>query len=134
MRSLKICLWIAAIGCLLSVVGVFLPLSVFESFAKIFGVPAFPDSPLFVYAVRVSSAMAVATGVYLIILALDPMKYPVLIPFTGLASIFLGVVCGIAGLAAGMAPMWFLGDSLSCLVMGVLILVFWQQAKQTSGS
>ena len=135
MRSLKICLWIAAIGCLLSVFGIFLPLSVLESFANFFGAESLglPDSPLFVYVVRVVSAMAVATGVYLIILALDPMKYPVLIPFTGLASVFLGVVCGITGLAVGMSPLWFLGDSLSCLVVGGLIFIFWRQTKQTSG-
>jgi hypothetical protein len=111
-----------------------LPMSALESFAKAFGTQAFPDSPLFVYVTRVVSAMAVATGVYLIILALHPMKYPVLIPFTGLAAIFLGVVCGITGLAVvGMSALWFVGDSLSCLIVGGLILVFWQQAKQTCG-
>ena len=57
------------------------------------------------------------------------MKYPVLIPFTGLASVFVGLVCGITGLAAAMPPLWFLGDSLGCLVFVILILVFWQKAK-----
>ena len=131
MRALKICLWIAAIMCLLSVFGMFLPISAWESIAKFFGAESFhlPESPLVEYVVRVGSAMAVATGVYLIILALHPMKYPVLIPFTGLASVFLGVVCGITGLVVAMPPLWFLGDFLSCLVLGILILVFWQKAK-----
>ena len=133
MRSLKICLWIAAIGCLLSVFGVFLPFSVLESVAKAFGAQALPDSPLVIYAARVMSAMAVATGVYFVILALDPMKYPVMVPFSGLAAVFLGLVCGITGLAVGMSPPWFLGDSLSCLVVGGLIFIFWRQTKQTSG-
>jgi len=133
MRALKICLWIAGIGCLLSVFGMFLPLSVLESFAKAFGAQALPDSPLVIYAVRVMSATYVAVGVFFIILALDPMKYPVMVPFSGLAAVFLGLVCGITGLAAGMSPLWFLGDSLSCLVVGGLIFAFWQQAKQTSG-
>jgi len=140
MRGLKICLWIAGILCLLSVVGMFLPLSAFEKIAKFFGGESFhqevvqiPDSPLVEYVIRVGSATYVAVGVYLIILALNPMKYPVLIPFTGLAAVFLGVVCGITGLVAAMPPLWFLGDSLSCLVPGILILVFWQKvkAKQT---
>ncbi|MHC4394326.1 MAG: hypothetical protein ACYS1A_01600 [Planctomycetota bacterium] len=131
MRALKICLWIAAILCLLSVFGMFLPIAAWESIAKFFGAESFhlPDSPLVEYVVRVGSAMAVATGVYLIILALHPMKYPVLIPFTGLASVLLGVVCGITGLVVRMYPLWFLGDTLSCLVLGILILVFWQKAK-----
>ena len=134
MRALKICLWIAGILCLLSGFGMFLPISALESIAKLFGIESLhiPDSPLVEYAVRVMSAMAVAMGVYLIILALNPMKYGIMVPFTGLASVFLGVVCGITGLVVGMYPLWFLGDSLSCLVLGVLILVFWRQAKQAS--
>jgi len=133
MRALKICLWIAGVGCLLSVFGIFLPMSVFESIAKFFGIELLPDSPLFMYAFRLMSATYAAVGVFFIILALQPMKYGVMVPFSGLGAVFVGVVCAIAGLLTAM-PLWgFLGDSLSCLVLGVLILVFWQQAKQTSG-
>ena len=133
MRTLKICLWIAAVGCLLSVVGVVLPISAWESIAKYFGIESLglPDSPLFEYIVRVASAMAVAVGVFFVILAIDPMKYPVMVPFSGLAAVFLGLVCGITGLAVAMPPLWFLGDSLSGVVVGVLIFGFWRQAKQT---
>ena len=129
MRGLKICLWIAGILCLLSVFGMFLPVRVVESLARAFGVQALPDSPLVMYAVRVMSATYAAVGVYFVILALHPMKYGVMIPFTGLAAVFVGVVCGITGLAVAMPPLWFLGDSVSCTVLGVLILVFWRQAK-----
>jgi len=133
MRALKICLWIAGVGCLLSVFGMFLPMLVFESIAKFFGIESLPDSPLLVYAVRLMSATYAAVGVFFIILALDPMKYGVMVPFSGVGAVFVGVVCAIAGLLTAM-PLWgFLGDSLSCLVLGVLILVFWRQAKQTSG-
>ena len=133
MRALKICLWIAGVGCLLSVFGMFLPMSVFESIAKFFGIELLPDSPLLVYAVRLMSATYAAVGVFFIILALQPMKYGIMVPFSGVGAVFVGVVCAIAGLLTAM-PLWgFLGDSLSCLVLGVLILVFWQQAKQTSG-
>lgn len=94
MRTLKFILWIAGILCLLSGFGLFLPVSTLEAIAKFFEAesPGLADSPLFEYVVRVSSAMAVAIGVYLIILALHPMKYPALIPFTALASLFLGVI------------------------------------------
>ncbi len=129
MRSLKIFLWIAAIGCLLSGFGTFLPVSMLESFAKVLGFQAFPDSPLFEYVVRVMSAMAVAMGAFFVILALHPMKYGAMVPFSGLAAVFLGVVCGITGLAVGMSPPWFLGDFLSCLIVGILILASWKQVK-----
>jgi len=134
MRALKICLWIAGILCLLSVFGMFLPISALESIAKYFGIESLhlPDSPLVEYVVRVMSATYVAVGVYLVILALNPMKYGIMVPFTGLAAVFLGVACAITGLVVGMPVLWFLGDSLSCLVLGILILVFWRQAKQTT--
>ena len=125
MRALKICLWIAGVGCLLSVFGMFLPMSVFESIAKFFGIELLPDSPLLVYAVRLMSATYAAVGVFFIILALQPMKYGVMIPFSGVGAVFVGVVCAIVGLLTAMPLWWFLGDSLSCLVLGVLILVFW---------
>jgi len=133
MRALKICLWIAGFACLLSVFGMFLPVSAWESITKFFGIESLPDSPQFMYAVRLMSGTYAAVGVFFIILALDPMKYGVMVPFSGLGAVFVGVVCAIAGLLAEMPLWWFLGDSLSCLVLGVLILVFWQQAKQTSG-
>jgi hypothetical protein len=125
MRALKICLWIAGVGCLLSVFGMFLPMSVFESIAKFFGIESLPDSPLLVYAVRLMSGTYAAVGVFFVILALDPMKYGVMVPFSGVGAVFVGVVCAIAGLLTAMPLWWFLGDSLSCLVLGVLILVFW---------
>ncbi len=133
MRALKVCLWIAGIGCLLSVFGMFLPVSAWESIARFFGIESFSDSPQFMYAVRLMSATYAAVGVFFVILALDPMKYGVMVPFSGLGAVFVGVVCAIAGLLAAMPLWWFLGDSLSCAVVGVLILVFWQQTKQTSG-
>jgi hypothetical protein len=74
MCSLKICLWVAGILCLLSGFALFLPMSALESFAKALGTQVFPDSPLFAYMARVVSAMAAAMGVYLIILARHSMK------------------------------------------------------------
>ncbi|GAI56900.1 unnamed protein product, partial [marine sediment metagenome] len=87
MRALKICLWIAGVGCLLSVFGMFLPMSVFESIAKFFGIESLPDSPLLVYAARLMSTTYAAVGVFFIILALDPMKYGVMVPFSGLGAV-----------------------------------------------
>ena len=132
MRALKICLWIAGILCLLSVFGMFLPISVWQSVAKFFGVETLPDSPLFAYAAHLMSATYVGVGVFFLILARDPMKYGVMVPFAGIAAVLLGVFCAITGIAVQMPTLWFLGDSLSCVVLGVLIGVFWRKAKQAS--
>lgn len=133
MLGLKICLWITGILCLLSVVGLFAPLSACESFAGLLGIETLPDSPLVIYAIRTLSATFVGVGVFFIILALNPVEYGVMAPFSGIATVFIGVVCLITGPAVGMPVKWFLGDSLSCLVLGILILVFWQRAKRATG-
>ena len=134
MRALKTCLWIAGVGCLLSVFGIFLPISVWESLAKVFGIESLPNSPLFEYAARLMSATYVGVGVFFVILARHPMKYGVMVPFSGLAAVFLGIVCGIIGLAVGIPLLWFLSDSISCTVLGILIFVFWRKAKMAGDS
>jgi hypothetical protein len=110
-----------------------LPVSAWESITKFFGIESLPDSPQFMYAVRLMSGTYAGVGVFFIILALAPMKYGVMVPFSGVGAVFVGVVCVIAGLLTEMPLWWFMGDSLSCLILGVLILVFWQQAKKTTG-
>ena len=130
MRGLKICLWIAAVACLMSAAGVFLPISVWESVAKVFGVELLPDTPVSEYMIRLMLATYSAIGVFLAILALKPLDYGIMVPFTALSSIVLGVVCVVTGFMVGMPTQWFLGDSLPCLILGVLILVFWKKAKQ----
>ena len=133
MLALKICLWIGGFACLLSVVGMFLPVSAIESITKSFGIESLPDSPQFMYAVRLMSGTYVAVGAFFVILALNPTRYGVMVPFSGVGAVFVGVVCVIAGPLAEMPVWWFLGDSLGCLVLGIFILVFWQQAKLASG-
>ena len=127
-------MWLGGVFCLLSVVGVFLPISVFESIAKYFGVesPGFADQPLVEYAVRLMSGTYVAVGVYLVILAREPMKYGVLVPFTAVASVLLGAGCVVTGLMVGMPVQWFLGDGVPCIVFGVVVLLLWQRVKQNS--
>ena len=123
-------MWITGVLCLPVVAGLFLPLSACESIAGFFGIETLPDSPLIMYGIRTMSATFAGIGVFFIILALSPMKYGVMVPFTGLATVCLGVVCFITGLVVGMPVLWLLGDSLSCLVLGVLILLFWRRAKR----
>jgi len=132
MRGLKICLWIAGIACLLSVVGMFMPISAGESIAKAFGAEEFltADSPVLEYLVRLMSATYVAVGVFFVILALGPMDYGIIVPFSGVAAAILGLVCVITGAVIGMPILWFLGDGVPCLILGVLIVVCWRKAKQ----
>lgn len=132
MFGLKSCLWIAGIACLLSVcVMFFLPISTWEYIAKFFDVESLPDLPIFLYVARLMSAMCTMIGVFFIILALNPAKYEVMIPFSGLAMVFLGMVCWVTGLVMGMPTRLVLTDSLSGIVLGTLIFAFWKKTKRS---
>lgn len=132
MRGLKICLWIAGLACIGSIFGMFLPVSHLESIASLFGEQPFPDSPLFHYMLRLISATYVAVGVFFVYLAMNPMKYGVLVPFSGMASLFVGIVTALTGSAVKMPVLWFLGASLGCIIIGALILIFWKKIRQSS--
>jgi hypothetical protein len=129
MRGLKICLWVAGIFCLSAVVGVFAPMSVWPRVTGLFGVESLPDAPVFVYFARLLSVTYGAIGVFFIILALRPEKYGVIVPFSGIVSALIGVTALITGTVVQLPAKWFLCDSLPCIVLGVLIFVFWQQRK-----
>jgi hypothetical protein len=108
----------------------FTPISTWESIAKYLGVEVLPDSPMFVYVARLTSAMWTMIGVFFIILAMNPERYNVMIPFSGLAMVFLGMVCWVTGLVMGMPPRLVLTDSLSSIVLGTLIFALWDKAKR----
>ncbi len=129
MRGLKICLWISGIMCLLEAVGVFLPVSALAPFCTFMGIESLPDSALFFYGLRVMSVMAAGIGVFFIILALGPMDYGIMVPFSGVGAIVLGVICGIVGISVKVPARLYLSDFLSCIVMGALILMFWRQSR-----
>jgi len=132
MRALKICLWVAGIACILSLFAMVLPASSLKSISKLYGIESFADSPQFIYAIRVGLGTYAAVGIFIIILALDPLKYGMMVPFSALGAVFIGVVCAIAGMLTKVAFWWFMGDFLSCLVWGVLTLIFWRQAKKAT--
>jgi hypothetical protein len=133
MVALRICLWLTGIVCLLAVPGVFLPMSSWEPVTKFFGVELLPDIPIFEYLARLVCASYAGIGIYFVILGLRPMKYGILVPFSGLVSVAFGVVCIIIGNQTGMPSKWFLSDGLSGMILGVLILLFWWKAKKHAG-
>lgn len=128
MRALKVSLWVTGGLSLLCLLGMFLPLSTFASFMRALADQPLPDAPIFEYGLRVSCVTYVAIGAFYIILALDPMRYGPMVPFSGAAAVFVGVCCGAFGLLTQMPLPWFMGDFLACTILGILILVFWRRA------
>jgi hypothetical protein len=105
----------------------FLPVSTWESLTKFLGIESIPDLPVFLYTARRMSAVWAALGVFFIILAQDPMKYGAMVPFSGLAVVFVGMVCWVTGLVVEMPTRWILADSMSCVILGTLIFAFWRR-------
>ncbi len=133
MRGLKSCLWVAGLLFPLSAIGLILPWSAIEGLAALFGVAPLPEGPLVHYAVRAMLATYAAVGVYFWLLARDPLRYGVLVPFSGLAGMLVGVTCGVTGAVLGLPTIWYLADFLGCTIIGVLILIFWWSARPAEG-
>ena len=130
MKALKFCLWLTGIVCLLSVVGVVAPLKNIQWFMGLFGIESLPDSPLFLYMLRLICATWAGIGIFFIILALNPLSYGVLVPLSALFLILVGAVCGVTGFITKMPFKWYASDLLSCVILGLLILIFYPQAKK----
>ena len=125
MRALRICLLITGLICMLGLFGLIAPINLLESLTNRFGTMEFPKSPVMAYSIRGISATYVAIGVFYLILAYRPREYWRLIPVSGLALIWVALCCLIAGVVTGIPRGWFLGDFLTCTILGILICVFW---------
>lgn len=137
MKGLKSILWIAGVVCLLAVLGLVLPMSTLDQMTQVLGGVSLPEGPLVIYGVRAISATFMAIGVFYIMLARDPKRYGPMVPFSGAAAVFLGITCGVTGIALGLSVLVYLGDSAGCIIMGILILVFWNKSRretETSGA
>ncbi len=130
MVMLKITLWVTGISCLLVIPGIFTPVENWQTVTAFFGIETLPDAPLFVYLGRLMCATYAGIGIYFIILAIRPLKHGVLVPFSGIACVLLGVLCWITGEKTAMPTKWYLSDSLSALILGFLILLFWVWSKK----
>jgi len=135
MKALKRTLVLMALLSLVYVVGMALPVPTMEKIADWTGMgKVLIGAPVFIYMVRVLSATFVAIGVFLLILARDPLRYGVLVPFAGAASAWIGVACGLFGIASGISVLWFIFDAIGCTVLGILVLRFHRAAvKEAEG-
>jgi hypothetical protein len=128
-RKLTVVLWIAGLGCLLSIFGLVLPWSWLRAWMTVWGLEELPAGPMIVYAVRAGSATFALIGAFFLLVASNPVKYR---PFLNLAIaglILVGLVCLVSGVAVGMRPPWYLTDVAFCWILGGLLLV-WREPVQ----
>jgi hypothetical protein len=130
MTSLKVVLWIAAIGCLTAVPFIFSPWSTVESIACYFGINSLPNAPIAVYFFKVAFGVFGLIGVFFIVLALNPSKYGSMLYLAAFGLILFGILALVLGFSIGLQPIIYLGDGLSGLVLGIAILFFSSKSKQ----
>lgn len=130
MKSLKITLWIAAIGCLVSIPFIALPWSVLEKIILLFGVGSIPKDPLVMYLLRVSCGIYGLIGIYFVVLAKNPLNYGPMLNIGAYGLVLFGLLSLSVGLGLGLSPKVYTGDSLSGLILGTAIIVFSSKAKK----
>ncbi len=131
MKSLKVALWVAAIGCLIAVPFIVLPWSVVDKIALLFGIEQIPNDPLVMYILRVSCGVYGLIGVYFIILARNPLGCGPMLDLGAYGLTIFGLLSLITGLSLEISPKVFTGDSLSGLILGIIIIVLSSKAKRT---
>jgi hypothetical protein len=132
-KALKIILWISAIGSSLSgFVTAILPWHVITGFIASSGVQPPGDEPSTIYMFRLGFMAYGMMGVFFGILARNPLKYGVMLPF---AACFL-VCYSLFRLVGGILyqyPIWhYMGDVITGIVFGVLILILRKRALKSS--
>ena len=130
MKRLKIMLWLCGIGFLISFIFMVLPWGLIENLYSIFGEEPIPYSPTSGYLFRVSCGMVGIIGVYFIILARDPLKYRPLLFFSAYGLIAGGLICFIAGLVIGISPLFYIGDGLFGVILGIILAVLTSKIQQ----
>jgi hypothetical protein len=130
MKSLKVALWIAAIGCLAYVQFLVLPWFLIESIALWFGVDPIPNVPVAMYFFRVACGMFGLIGIYFIILARNPLSYGPMLGLGAYGLIVYGLLVFIVGFKIGIPPIVYIGDALFGVILGTIITILSSKAKR----
>jgi hypothetical protein len=128
---LRLCLLFAAIAWGVSALGVF---STWDAAANaLVGMGAKPIAydPMLDYWLRMASGAFALVGVGYLLLAINPRKYALMLPWAGWLMVFEGVVLAVHGFRLGLAPFPFYGDIAACFLGGGGILALQKSATRT---
>jgi hypothetical protein len=129
MKSLKISLWICAIGCLTAVPLIVLPWRIFGDIMLWFGLETIPDIPTVMYSIRIVCGISGLIGIFFIILARNPLGYGPMLNLGAYGLIVFGLLALILGLTLKISLTIFLGDAIFGIVLGVVILILSSKAQ-----
>jgi len=132
MKSLKLALWIAAIGCLVAVPFIVLPWSIVENIIRWFGIEPLPYVPAVMYLFRIVCGLVGLIGIYFIILARNPLGYGPMLKLGAYGLIIFGLLSLILGVTLEMPPKVYIGDALSGLILGIVIIILSFRVQESS--
>lgn len=132
MRSLKIALWICALGCLTAVPFIVLPWGAIKGIMVWYGLEPVPDIPVVMYFIRITCGVFGLIGIYFIILARNPLDYGPMLNLGAYGLIVFGLLCLILGLSMKISLTVFLGDALFGITLGIVIVFLASRAQRIS--
>ena len=130
MKSLRVALWITAIGCLTAVPFILLPWSVLKALVSFFGHDPIPDVPVVIYFVKILCVFLGFIGIYFIILARNPLGYGSMLYLGAYGLILFGLLALILGFTIGVSAIVYLGDAFFTLILGIIILALSSKCKK----
>ena len=131
---LRLFLFVAAFGWLISVLGVVLPWSTALLGLKGLGAGDIAHDPMVDYWMRMTGGAYTGIGIFILMVALRPSKFENVVGTVGALSVIEGIVLLVHGLRLGLPPFPFYGDTLFCLFIGAGIWVLWKEtSNKTDG-
>ena len=130
MKGLKIVLWITTIVCLIDFLGVIFPWTVTSSIASVFGMDIAGFDGLVKYGIGLGFTLFGLTGIFFLLLALNPLQYGAMLSLGGYGLVFIGLVALVWGIYYGFPAWVWVGDVVLCWILGVLILFFKSKAGE----
>lgn len=131
MKSLKIALWISALGCLTAVPFIVLPWEIIKDIMVWFGLKPIPDIPAVIYFIRISCGVFGLIGIFFIMLARNPLDYGPMLNLGAYGLIVFGFMGLVLGLNLKISPIVFWGDAIAGIVLGVVIAILSAKTKKT---
>ena len=132
--GLKIVLWLSGLVFMFFGSWAFLPKETIQRIAAWYGgligeELAFGGAAIEVYMLRLIAASSLVFGLFLIIAAINPVRFRVLVTFAIVLSGAYAVAAPIAGQMSGLSFRWYVLDAGPALLMFVLLLIFRKQAR-----
>ena len=120
---LRIFLACAGFGWFISVFGIFMPWSFVVEQLEGLGAENLPSDPMLNYWLRMTAGAFTFIGIFFFILAANPSKYSIVIPFAAGFLIIEGLILLAACLIFQLALLPSVFDSIFCLLIGTGIFL-----------